>query len=120
VVDVDVKADVLLLVLDVSVEFVFEKEVAVTLVTDSGEFVANKVVESWVTLFAAFLDVTALSDVGACPFSDELPANVFVSAGVVCGFVNRLEFSCHAILSDMKYVSFHGKDMKRDILRVAT
>jgi hypothetical protein len=73
-------------VVEVSVEFVFEKEVTVMLITDSGEFVANKVVESRV-IFAALLDVTAVSDVGAGPLSDELPATVFVSASVVCGFV---------------------------------
>jgi hypothetical protein len=33
------------------------------------------------------LVVNAVSDVGAGPLSDELPATVFVSASVVCGVV---------------------------------
>lgn len=50
------------------------------------EFVANSVVESCGT-FASLLDVTAVTDLGAGPFPDELPASVYVRASVVCGFV---------------------------------
>jgi len=76
------------------------------LVTDWGDFVADKVVEFWVTLFAALLDVTAVSDVGAGPLSDELPATVFVSASAVCGFVKVEDNSPTASVSASPAVDF--------------